>query len=218
MDDARIARWESITGLVHGFGLRDVDTARRLASCGRLYLLKQVHGATFATPPWETMPEADASVTAAPGQILGIKTADCLPVLFVDPARRIAAAAHAGWRGTAAGVVYRVLDWLAAQGSERHDLEVALGPCIGACCYEVGDDLRGHFAPDEQRFFVPGRGDRPHLDVRGINEAQLVAAGVARTNIAHVDECTYCLPERYYSYRREGAAAGRMINYVGWTS
>jgi YfiH family protein len=216
MDAARLARWESIAGLVHGFGRRDAEPARELSACGRLFLLKQVHGTGLAAPPWETPPEADASATATAGQILGIKTADCLPVLFVDPNRRIAAAAHAGWRGTAAGVVRQALEWLAAHGAPPADIQVGLGPCIGPCCYEVSDDLRAHFAADEQRFFVAGHRGRPHLDVRGINEGQLLAAGVSRANIAHVDECTQCHPERYYSYRREGAGTGRMISYVGW--
>jgi polyphenol oxidase len=217
MDDVRIPQWQSIPGLVHGFGRRDNDTARELLSSGRLFLLKQVHGTALAAPPWEAPPEADASATSAGGQILGIKTADCLPLLFVDPARRIAAAAHAGWRGTAAGVALRVLDWLGRQGVHPSGIQVALGPCIGPCCYEVGDELRAHFAAKDGPFFTPGAHGKPHLDLRGVNEAQLVAAGVAPANIVRVNDCTRCHPQQYYSYRREGPAAGRMISYVGWT-
>src|SRR5687768_5017920 len=96
MDDVRIPAWTATPGLIHGFGRRDAPASDRL-SRGRLFLLKQVHGRALATPPWDAAPEADASATVASGHVLGIRTADCLPILFVDPVRRLAAAAHAGW-------------------------------------------------------------------------------------------------------------------------
>jgi polyphenol oxidase len=214
MEDARVRDWQSIPGLVHGFGRRGEETPASVRD--HLFLLKQVHGTTLVTPPWEAAPEADASATIAAGPILGIKTADCLPILFCEPARRVVAAAHAGWRGTAAGVARTVLDWLAGQKIDAGAVRVALGPHIGPCCYEVGDELRRQFAESEQRFFVAGPHGRPHLDMAGINEAQLLAAGVPAAHIARVDECTRCHPDLYHSYRRDGPAAGRMISYVGF--
>jgi polyphenol oxidase len=226
VEDARIPGWSEISRLVHGFSRRGPggesreQTEQRLTTAlaprGRLFLLKQVHGTALAQPPWASTPEADAAATTAPSAFLGIQTADCLPVLFVDPGTRRAAAAHAGWRGTASGIVRRVVEWFREQGTKPEDLRVALGPSIGACCYEVGDELRAQFAPDEQRFFVPGRGAKPHLDVRGINEHQLGTLGVPPENIAHVRECTQCEAALYFSYRRDGAGTGRMISYVGW--
>jgi YfiH family protein len=226
MDAARIDAWSQIPRLVHGFsrkgpaGESREETAARLAkalaSSGRLFLLKQVHGAALALPPWTATPEADAAATVDPAALLGIQTADCLPALFVDPVTRRAAAAHAGWRGTASGIVRTVVAWFRAQGSRVDDVRVALGPSIGACCYEVGEELRAQFAPEEQRFFVAGRGEKPHLDVRGINEQQLRAAGIPPENVTHVRECTQCRADLYFSYRRDGAGTGRMISYVGW--
>jgi YfiH family protein len=128
----------------------------------------------------------------------------------------VAAAAHAGWRGTAAGIVRHVVDRLRGDGSDLGDLWVATGPAIGACCYEVGEELLPQFAEEDRAFFRPGPRGRPHLDVRGINVRQLVAAGVPAANIVHVDECTHCRPDLYCSYRRDGAGAGRMISHVGW--
>jgi copper oxidase (laccase) domain-containing protein len=148
--------------------------------------------------------------------MMGIKRAFSLHIFLFAPDRGLAAPPQAGGPATAAGVGRRVLDWFTVQDVRAVDVRVALGPCIGPCCYEVGDDLRSRFAESEQRFFVPGPRGRAHLDLRGINEAQLLAAGVPAKNIARVDDCTHCLGERYYSYRREGAAAGRMISYVGW--
>src|SRR4051812_17780523 len=106
MEDARIDAWDDISQLRHGFGRRGSSPP----APGRLWLLKRAQGRALVAPPWEAPPQADAAATDAPGQWLGIQTADCLPVLFVDPAHRLAAAAHAGWRGTAAGIVRVVVD------------------------------------------------------------------------------------------------------------
>ena len=150
------------------------------------------------------------------GELLGIETADCLPVLIVDRARRAVAAAHAGWRGTLAGVAARAVESMVAAGSHPRDLVAALGPSIGVCCYEVGPEVEEAFGPARARFFQPGPRGRAHLDVRAANRAQLVAAGLAEEAIHDVADCTYHLADRYHSYRRDGKGAGRMISFVGF--
>jgi YfiH family protein len=211
-------------GLVHGFERRRPgesearEAARQrltgaLAAQGRLLLLKQVHGCAVRTAPWEGRPEADASLAEQAGLLLGIETADCLPVLIVDPRRRAVAAAHAGWRGTAAGVTRAAVEALLARGSAPADLLAALGPGIGPCCYEVGEELRRAFRPE---FFRPGLRGRPHLDVRAANRRQLAEAGVPAGRIQDVDECTFCRPDLYHSFRRDGRGAGRMVSYIGF--
>jgi YfiH family protein len=227
MEDARISSWSAMPGLVHGFGRgtgergecreRTRDRVREvLEPQARLMLMRQVHGTELALAPWAEPPAADAAGAEARGVALGIETADCLPVLFVDARTRRLAAAHAGWRGTAAGIVTRVVSWLVERGSSAADLRVALGPCIGACCYEVGDELRPQFEPEDRVLFRAGARGRPHLDLRAINERQLVAAGIRPEHIEHVAECTRCRPDLYFSFRRDGAGAGRMISYIGW--
>jgi purine-nucleoside/S-methyl-5'-thioadenosine phosphorylase / adenosine deaminase len=217
-----------LPGLVHGFEQRlgpagweeraagRTRVAAALSDRGRLHLLKQVHGTTVLAAPWEGRPEADAAIADRDGLILGIETADCLPVLLVDPVRRRVAAAHAGWRGTAAGVTRAAVSALVAGGSRPSDLVAALGPGIGPCCYEVGPELVAAFGPGGDAFFRPGPRGRLHLDVRAANVAQLRAAGVPEAQVHHVDDCTYCRADLYHSYRREGRGAGRMISYVGW--
>jgi YfiH family protein len=175
-----------------------------------------VHGTTVVPAPWEGTPEGDAAVAVAPGWLLGIKTADCLPVLLVDPERRLVAAAHAGWRGTAAGVAARAAEALAALGSRPEALMAALGPGIGPCCYEVGAELREAFGPGGAAFFRPGPRGRLHLDVRAANVHQLVEVGLRPEAIHHVDDCTRCRADLYHSYRRDGRVAGRMISFVGF--
>jgi YfiH family protein len=190
--------------------------AKAVSPHGTLQLLSQVHGTTLVVAPCAGTPTADASVSETPGVLLGIETADCLPALFVDVGQRRAAAAHAGWRGTAAGIVGNVVRGMAERGSPPGELWVALGPGIGACCYEVGEELAPQFRMEDRPFFRPGPRGRQHLDVRAINVRQLVEAGVRPEHITHVDECTHCHPELYCSYRRDGAGTGRMISAVGW--
>jgi polyphenol oxidase len=219
---------EAVPGLAHGFerrlgpagGEEREQTRRRvsaeLATRGRLLLLRQVHGTAVQAAPWEGQPEGDAATADGPGLLLGIETADCLPVLLVDPRRRAVAAAHAGWRGTAAGVALRAVEALRAQGSRPEDLLAALGPGIGSCCYEVGEDVREAFGPRGAAFFRAGPRGRPHLDVRAANRAQLQDAGLGAGAIHDLAECTFCRADLYHSYRREGRGAGRMISFVGW--
>ncbi len=227
---ARVAALDRVSGLVHGFEQRlgpagweeRDDTRRRVASAlrpsGELLLLEQVHGASVRRAPWTGRPEGDGAVADSPGLVLGIETADCLPVLIVDPGRRRVAAAHAGWRGTAAGVARAAVAALVAGGSRPEDLLAATGPCIGPCCYEVGDELRAVFGERGQELFRAGPRGRPHLDLRAANERQLREAGVAASRIHRVDDCTRCRADLYHSYRREGKGAGRMINYIGFTA
>jgi YfiH family protein len=225
---ATVPELSALPGLVHGFerrrdpGAREGRDATRsrvrkaLGKTGRLLLMRQVHGTVVRHAPWEGTPEGDAAVADGPGLVLGVATADCLPILLVDAARRAVAAAHAGWRGTAGGVVARAVETLLAGGSRPDDIVVAIGPGIGPCCYEVGEELREAFVEGDA-FFRPGPRGRPHLDVRAASVRQLREAGVRPDRIHHVDECTSCRPSLYYSYRRDGPGTGRMISFIGWS-
>ena len=227
---ATVPALAAVAGLVHGFEQRApgdgaetreeslARVGRALDGSGRLLLLRQVHGATVVEAPWDGAPEADASVASARGLILGIQTADCLPVLLVDPRRQAVAAAHAGWRGTAAGVAARAVESLVARGSRPRDVVAAIGPGIGPCCYEVGEERREAMGPSAAPFFRPGPNGRPHLDLRAANAFQLEAAGLPPAAIHHVADCTRCRADLYHSYRRDGRAAGRMVSFVGFAA
>jgi YfiH family protein len=225
---ATIPALDAVPGLVHGFErrlgpsgheTRDASRTRvaaALESTGRLLLLTQVHGCAIETAPWAGHPEADAGMAEGPGLLVGVETADCLPVLLVDPRRRAVAAVHAGWRGTADGIATRAVRALVTGGSDPGDLLAALGPGIGPCCYEVGDELRAAFGYDAEAVFRRGPRGKPHLDVRLANKRQLWRSDVRPENVHSVDECTYCRADLYHSFRRDGKRAGRMINYAGW--
>ena len=217
----------AIPGLVHGFEQRAAPrgetrelgrarVARALEGRGRLLTMKQVHGATVLEAPWDGTLEGDAALATRPGVLLGIETADCLPVFVVDPRLQMVAAVHAGWRGTAARVVRRAVEALLARGSDADFLVVAVGPGIGPCCYEVGGEVRAAFGEGGAGFFGPGPHGRPHLDLRAANVRQLLDTGIPPQRIHHVADCTRCRSDLYHSYRREGPGGGRMLSFVGY--
>ena len=204
--------WRAIAGLQHGFLPGRAEPAAPIA------LPRQVHGTRIVTAPLAgARPEADGIVTATPATLVGIVTADCVPILLVAPRRRVAAAVHAGWRGASAGIVGVALAHLHEEfGVEPADLEAAMGPAIGPCCYEVGPEVHGAFRATSGETTAAAwrrRGEREVLDLRAAVRALLRAAGVAR--VATLGPCTCCSRE-HCSYRRDGADAGRQVSFIGW--
>ena len=195
--------------LTHGFGLRDSVYPEPVTT------LKQIHSGLVleAVPPGgDRFSEGDALVTKAPGMLVGVRTADCVPILIADERTRAVAAVHAGWRGTAQNIVAAAVHALVTRfGSRAEDLHAAVGPSIGPCCYEVGVDVARRFDTGEPERDT-AEGPRK-IDLPGINERQLRDAGVADVWVA--GECTYCESGRYYSFRREKEQAGRMMSFVG---
>jgi YfiH family protein len=145
--------------------------------------------------------------------------ADCVPILVADPVSGAIAAVHAGWRGTVAGVLAATLHALRSKGGRTADVRLAMGPSIGACCFEVGAEVVEAFrrtAPDPEPCIVGG--PRPRLDLIEANRRQALALGVAPGNIGSAGLCTSCRPDLLASYRRSGGAPGRMAGIVAWRS
>lgn len=185
----------------------------------------------------------DGLITNAPGLLLAIKTADCVPVLVVDAKRRVVGAFHAGWRGTAARIVEKGVGEMRRHfGSLPRDLRAAIGPSVRKCCYSVGPDViaefesQFHYAGDlfEEVFDsnaihirypllflnqrAPGHGDlgpEIHLDLVEANRRQLQDAGVRREHISVIDGCTACDTKKFFSHRAEFGKTGRMMAVVG---
>jgi YfiH family protein len=189
----------------------------------RLLLIAQVHGVDAAvrrkgdTEAW-TRPRADVIVTDDPSVAIGVRTADCAPVLLYDRARHVAGAVHAGWRGTAQGAARAGVRALAREfGSSPADLVAAIGPCLGACCGEVGPDVLDAFrsggadAPSMAAWFTPGSGDRWFLDLERANRDQLVHAGLRADAIVTSGLCTKTRRDAFHSYRGDGPHAGRLL-------
>ena len=164
--------------------------------------LRQVHGTRVVDAASALgQPEADASVARAPGVVCVVKAADCLPVLFADDAGRVVAAAHAGWRGLAAGVLEATVD---ALGVAPETVIAWIGPAIGAAHYEVGPEVRDAFLardPRAEAAFVANRPGHWRLDLAAVARQRLAARGVARVGGGTL--CTYSDPARFPSWRRD---------------
>ncbi len=205
-------------GLNCGYGSGDdrenVTENRRLA-LGRLgaegnplITAYQVHSAdaVYVDAPWSSAdaPRVDAMVTARPGLVLGILTADCAPVLFADAAAGVVGAAHAGWRGARTGVLESCVDAMLEAGASSGRIAAAVGPCIGQSSYEVGPEFYARFTGDDaasEKFFVPSpRADHFRFDLGGYVMHRLDAMGLASSEFLGHDTCAD--EERFYSYRR----------------
>jgi YfiH family protein len=163
-------------------------------------------------------PEADGMVTDRPGLVLGVLTADCLPVVLAVPGTDAVGIAHAGWRGTLAGVTQATLRELCAlAGVGPAGVLAGLGPAIGRCCYRVGGEVRAAFrerwgARHAGRIFF-GK-DPSFLDLQEANRLQLRAAGVPAAAIAVLPLCTSCRRDLFFSHRRDGGRTGRIMAFV----
>lgn len=185
-------------------------------------LAKQVHGTAVLTLADESdpaaRPEADALVTARSGVALGILTADCAPVLLADPGAGVIGAAHAGWRGAAAGILANTVAAMETLGAAPSRIVAAIGPVISGANYEVGADFAETIArdyPQARRHLLIDEFPVPHFDIAGLVIAQARALGLR--SIAQIGGCTYGQPEIYYSHRfatHGGGRAGRQISLI----
>jgi purine-nucleoside/S-methyl-5'-thioadenosine phosphorylase / adenosine deaminase len=220
----------AVPGLLHVFTVKGSDPRAAIAeAAGRevpLLTLRQVHGARVrlvdrsgrAAAAGPAREEGDALIVSGPDVAAGVWVADCLPILICDERTRTVAAVHAGWRGTVAGVVGAAIAAMRARcGANPSQLRLAMGPAIGPCCFEVGDEvveaLVGAF-PDAAACVVGGRRNR--VDLAEANRRQARAAGVPDEAMQAAGLCTLCRPDLLESYRRERGAAGRMAGIIAW--
>ena len=163
--------------------------------------------------PLVAQSDADAVFTLRPNEFVAVRTADCVPVLLAGPG--IVGAVHAGWRGTAKGIVAKAVSSLcAAANCEPGQLVAAIGPCIGLEAYEVGQEVvRGLSARMDPVLFLRHSGARPHVDLKAANAALLRQAGVEEIDI--LPHCTF-EDEAFFSHRRDGALTGRMAAVIGF--
>ncbi|HYA48103.1 MAG TPA: peptidoglycan editing factor PgeF [Burkholderiales bacterium] len=218
-------RLAGIGWLVHGFGRAgwgEEDILDSRALCGfRPVIMRQLHSDIIHRLDREPAGrlEGDALMTDAPGLLLIVRTADCLPVLLVDGTHKAVASVHCGWRGTEKRILEKAVRAMGrAYGAEPGELLAALGPCIGSACYEVGPEvhagfLKAGFPPD---VFADSRTRRGRflLDLRRANTWLLDGLGVKPDAIWSSDVCTHCDPA-LLSYRRSKGERRRMYNFIG---
>lgn len=225
------------TGLVAGLnaGLGSGDDERSVAGNralavdavlpgARLVSVFQVHSPDCITVsvPWanDRRPQADALVTARPGLLLGVVTADCAPVLLADRVAGVIGAAHAGWKGALAGVTDNAIAAMEALGARRSRITAAVGPCIAQASYEVDQGFVDRFCAADRnsaRFFADGAAGHAQFDLEGYVAARLESSGIGAVEKLGLD--TYPDPARFYSFRRATHLGepdyGRQISLIG---
>ena len=202
---------EEIPWLEHGFGTR---LSPHWPDTADLATVQQIHSdkVLLAGCPGP-MGEGDALISNQPGVTLSVRTADCLPILMADTRNRAIAAVHAGWRGTIQEIVPKTIQAMADRfGTHPDDLVIAVGPGIGACCFEVGPEVAIQFAK-----LFPERTEldrKTKVDLVETTLRLLRRNGGSVIQIATSGLCTYCRPDLFHSYRRDREAAGRMVSAI----
>jgi polyphenol oxidase len=206
-----------------------INRERFLASIPRnrerhtgLVTLKQMHSGLARRVGREDIANraslwGDGLMTGHPGVLLGIQTADCLPILIADLRRRAVAAFHAGWRGTLKGIVEQGVEMMRREfGSGPDDLTAAIGPGIGSCCFTVGTEVRELFGARYSYAPALFASEEPlRMNLVEANRRQLLLAGLSPDKIYSLDLCTSCDTKRFFSYRAEGGKSGRMMAVIG---
>lgn len=193
----RCEAFQQFVWLKHGFGTRTANPEVDVT-------LRQIHSdrVVNAAGLKNRECEGDALITNEIARSIGVRTADCAPILLVDSRNHVVAAIHAGWRGTAVGIVKRAVDKINADfGTSAADLYAAMGPSIRACCYEVGPEVAAHFN-------ITGR---CNLDLPDANRRQMETAGITPDRIFDSGLCTACNAAQFFSYRREPENPGRLV-------
>ena len=224
---------KGLVGVYHFFGTKiapDLPVSDRNGPLWRVVTVRQVHGTEVLVLDQRsaTVPKSstdahgyDAIVTDQPGVLVTVETADCVPILLLDPVRGVSAAVHAGWRGTLGGIVPKTVAVMQNRfGCSLRSIRAAIGPSIGVCCYEVNGPVLGPMKrsfPYWAEVVEDVKGTKAHLDLRGFNRRQLEEVGIGPARIETVNLCTACHPDLFYSYRRDGARTGRMSSGIGLT-
>lgn len=187
----------------------------------------QVHWVVTSRNSSSVVPERDALITRDPGNIIGILTADCYPILLADDRQGVIAAVHAGWKGSMLGITQIVIsEMIQKTGCRPEDMTALIGPAIHVCCYQVGSSVREAFLArhdfSEGCFYQDLRADqkdtpsRWKLDLLAFHRALLQKNGLSPDRIYSLPHCTCCRPDLYFSYRRDGHRTGRMLSIIGF--
>lgn len=184
----------------------------------KLYLPIQTHTDHIVVLSSNKEPEiADAVITDMNNIFIGIKTADCLPILIFDPKNKAIGAVHAGWKGTANGILRKtIIRMNEVYGCSPETLLMAMGPCIKGCCYEVGDEVIGALKKEaSNEHYIFRVNNKNYIDLSLANKSQALALGVRKENIWISSDCTYCKHSEYASYRFYGKESNRQYGIIG---
>lgn len=206
----RVSTWSGWEWLDHGFGTKE---SGQWTPAAHTATLKQIHSDIVVRVNGHRgqIGEGDGLITNEAGVHLTIRTADCVPILLVDPVRRVVGAVHAGWRGSAASIAVRAVERMQVEfGCQAGEIQAAIGPCIQQCCYEVGAEVASRF-----RRWFPELGEIKgpvKIDLAEANRRQLADAGLQQIETA--GDCTLCVPDGFHSFRRDKEESGRMVTGI----
>jgi len=180
---------------------------------------EQVHGTNYLLCDGQGIQhnnQADILITRTAGCAVAVRTADCLPILLIDTQAGIAAAVHAGWRGTVQNIAQVAIQKMQEFGARAEHTLACLGPCIAEPCFEIDINTGKQLSHSHSQahLHIRYKNDKAWANIQGINALQLQSSGLKSTNIESIALCTSCLPERFFSYRRDGIQAGRQLAIV----
>jgi YfiH family protein len=207
----RCSGFQQFVWQTHGFGTRAADPTADIT-------LRQIHSDLVLNAAGlvgqAVLPASgDALITNTLRLTIGVRTADCVPILLLDSKQRAVAAVHAGWRGTALEIVHSTLRKMHSDfGTEPADVYAAIGPCIRECCYQVGEEVAQRFNATFPEW-PPITGKR-NLDLAEANRRQMLSCGVPASAIFDIKTCTSCQIESFYSFRREPQNPGRLLSTI----
>lgn len=202
-----VNRRDFLAGL--DIGYRDLVCAKQVHA-NRVACVTESHRGRGALTYEDAVPETDAFVTNSVNVPVAVLTADCLSVFIYAPEIRALGLVHAGWRGSKDEICAKTIQVMREQfGADPADMHVVLGPCLRTCCYEVGEEFNGYFPAETSR--TQGK---YHLDLAGVNKKQLIAGGIRQAHIVDTGICTGCQNDDFFSFRKEGKGAGRMMSVM----
>ena len=213
-DPENVRKNYEIIGAALGFDMADVVMTHQVHSDIVRRVGRENRGEGLLRP----VPcDCDGLITDQPGVILAVFSADCVPVLLFDPVGRAVGAVHAGWRGTAAGIVRRAVERMGTEfGTDPHDLRAAVGPCIGPCCFETGPEvpeaMLAALGSAAEECCRPD-GEKYYVNLKELNRLWLLGLGVTQIDLC--PDCTHCQPERYWSHRITGFDRGAQAGLIG---
>jgi len=207
---ANVIENHRIAAVVFGLKLSDICRSKQTHTNVVELVTQKDKGKGLTVPSFDH--GVDGMVTREPNLILSVRSADCVPVLLCDKESGVCAAVHAGWRGTIGGITKNAVAIMECNGADRKNILAAIGPCIGQCCYEVGQELYDAFTSVSAKyseFLIPAE-EKYMLDLTTANKTILLESGLLPENISTAEICTKCHPEHFFSHRRQGAVRGTM--------
>ncbi len=196
----------------------DTETLKKLSGKKHIYFPVQKHTGKVITLDSDMTPKiADAVITKRKDILIGVQVADCVPILLYDRKRNVIGTVHAGWRGTAKGILKNTIKEMTIRyNSKPEDIIIAMGPAIRWCCYHVGDDVLEAVKKETgSGEYHTVRDGKYCLDLPSANKYQALSTGISEKNIWIFEECTYCYPEKFHSYRYSKGTTGRQGGFIG---